>query len=218
MEKWKGAWGIVLTSQRYRTAGAGQGKGSKRGANLREILSRVSQDFPQGRTKPADRTRGRGAHRDPPLPCLSLGTSVLASAGCPSNRCSPTPPVPAPVPTARTLTPESRSHPPQPLARAPPPQHGQKPLALSASGLGRAHWCARPFPPSPGPRVAANVVALRLPVPGHRRVDAATGEEPVARRYSPRVAAGPAGPRARTGVRGHGHAPFAAEKSVRGPQ
>lgn len=69
--------------------GLGQVRGrSRRGANLREILSRVFQDFPQGRTKPADRTRGRGAHRDPPLPCLSLGTSVLASAGCPSNRCA----------------------------------------------------------------------------------------------------------------------------------
>lgn len=78
----------------------------------------------------------------------------------------------------RTLTrsaPESRSQPPQPPARAPPPQHRQQPPALSASGLGRAHWCARPFPPPPGPKVAANTVALRLPVPGSRRVDAATG-------------------------------------------
>ncbi|MEJ1282712.1 hypothetical protein NN561_013674 [Cricetulus griseus] len=99
----------------------------------------------------------------------------------------------APVPAVRTLTPfcpESRWRPPQPPARAPPPQRGQQPRAFTASGLGRAHRCARPFPPPPGPRVAA-AVAARLLVPGHCPVDAATGEELAAGRSSPRVAAGP---------------------------
>lgn len=194
--------------------------GVEEGSHLHDILSRVSQDFPQGRVKPADRTLGEGS-TPRPAPTLSesghLGLGFCG--GVPVPAAPPQPPVPVLMPTALALTPlrpESRSHSPQPPARTPPPQHGQQPRALSASGLGRAHPCARPFPPLPGPRVAA--AAARLLVPGRRRVDAAMEEELAAGRNSPRVAAGPAGPRARTGVRGHGHAPFAAEKSVRGPQ
>lgn len=94
--------------------------GSRRGTNLHKILSRVSQDFPQGRSKPAEGTRGRGAHRDPPLPCLSLGTSDLASAGRPSTRCLPT--VLAPCPP-RAHSPRSARRADRMLLSRPPARH-----------------------------------------------------------------------------------------------
>lgn len=93
------------------------------------------------------------------------GVSVPAAAPVPSA---------APVPAEHTLTllrRESRSRPPQPPARAPPPQHGQQPRALSASGLGRAHRCARPFSAAAwaqGSRRRRLASAGARPLPGGR--------------------------------------------------
>lgn len=52
-------------SQRYRTAGAGPGMGSRRGANLRKILSRVSQDFPPRQNQAGRPDAGEGSAPGP---------------------------------------------------------------------------------------------------------------------------------------------------------
>lgn len=151
----RGGGGRYQRPQRYRTAGAGPGVRSRRGANLREILSRVTHKFPSAEPSPKTRRgAGEGEHTGT-RPCPAEAwepwawppphLAVTAAAPVPSA---------APLSAGRTLTPlrpGGRSRPPQPPARTPPPQRGQQPRALSASGLGRAHRCARPFPPQPRP-------------------------------------------------------------------
>lgn len=129
----KGAWrggggGRYQRPQRYRTAGAGPGVGSRRGANLREILSRVTHKSPSAEPSPKTR-RGAGEEEH-------TGTRPCpAEAWEPRAWPPPDLPVPAAAPGAlrRPVIREAHTH-PAPLG---------KPIASSAAAGPHATAAAR---------------------------------------------------------------------------